>query len=442
LRSVVTTWGAILGLVATLVLGSTFVFGGEDVPDVGLLSPVYARPAERVAVRTLSQGETVGEILLTAMDANDQYALLLALREQASPRRMRPGTEISFHWLPEKGGVDEALRAVDITLNRDETVRLRRGASGWASDKILTPVHSDTVFASGEINGSLWNSMESDDELQSLDAADRARLITHLAEIYRWQVDFILEIRNGDYWRIVYEREARPDGTTRAGRILSAELVNRRRSFTAIYFDPDGEGRGTYYDLDGESVKAMFLRSPIAISYRLSSRFSNSRFHPILKRWRAHRGVDFGGVAEGTPIQATGIGTIQKREWSNSYGNWIEIRHANGYTTRYAHMSRFRGGLGVGSAVSQGQTIGYVGQTGLARGAHVHYEMRQRGEPLDPLSLDQGGDPVPTDQRASWEVQRSDRFSLLESRVPRPWEVELILEVHSDNAQSEQEGSD
>lgn len=441
MRSVVTTWGAILGLVATLVLGSILVFGGEDVPDVGLLSPVYAQPAERVAVRTLSPGETVGEILLTAMDANDQYSLLLALREQASPRRMRPGTEVAFHWLPEKGPEDELLRAVDITLNRDETVRLTRSPFGWKSDKILTPVHADTVFASGEINGSLWNSMEGDEELQSLDAADRARLIVDLSDIYKWQVDFVMDIRDGDYWRFAYEREARPDGTTRAGRILSAELVNRRRSFTAVYFDPDNEGRGTYYDLDGESVKAMFLRSPIDFGYRTSS-FSNSRFHPILKRWRAHRGVDFGGVSEGTPIQSTAIGTIQKREWSDSYGNWIEVRHANGYTTRYAHMSRFRSGLGVGSAVVQGQTIGYVGQTGLAQGAHVHYEMRQRGEPLDPLTLDQGGDPVPAEQQAAWAIQRADRFALLETRVPRPWEVELLLEVRSENAKSTQEGSD
>ena len=408
MRSVVTTWGTVLGLVATLVFGSIFAFGGEDIPDVGLLSPLYARPAERVVVRTLARGETVGEILLTAMDANDQYSLLLAFREQASPRRMRPGTEIAFHWLESGDREREALRRVDVTLNRDETVRLTRTPVGWDSEKILTP----------------------------------ARLIDELSEIYQWQVDFIMDIRNGDYWRVAYEREARPDGTTRAGRILSAELVNRRRSFTAIYFDPDHDGRGAYYDLDGESVKAMFLRSPIRFSFRISSRFSDSRFHPILKRWRAHRGVDFGGVAEGTPIQSTGIGTIQRREWSESYGNWIEIRHANGYSTRYAHMSRFQAGLGVGSAVTQGQTIGYVGQTGLARGAHVHYEMRQRGQALDPLTLDQGGDPVPTEERGEWEAQRGDRFALLETRVPRPWEVELILEVRSDDARSSQEGSD
>lgn len=442
MRSVVTTWGAVLGLVATLVFGSILAFGGEDIPDVGLLSPLYARPAERVVVRTLARGETVGEILLTAMDANDRYSLLLAFREQASPRRMRPGTEIAFHWLESGDSEGEAPRRVDVTLNRDETVRLTRTPAGWDSEKILTPVHADTIFASGEINGSLWNSMERDEELQVLDAADRARLIDELSNIYQWQVDFIMDIRNGDYWRVAYEREARPDGTTRSGRILSAELVNRRRSFTAIYFDPDHDGQGAYYDFDGKSVKAMFLRSPIRFSFRISSRFSNSRFHPILKRWRAHRGVDFGGVAEGTPIQSTGIGTIQRREWSESYGNWIEIRHANGYSTRYAHMSRFQVGLGVGSAVTQGQTIGYVGQTGLASGAHVHYEMRQRGQALDPLTLDQGGDPVPAEERGEWEAQRGDRFALLETRVPRPWEVELILEVRSDNARSSQEGSD
>jgi len=355
---------------------------------------------------------------------------------------MLPGTEISFRWLVKDDSEGETLRAVDIALNRDETVRLMRGPIGWESEKIVTPVHADTVFASGEIDGSLWTSMINDEELAGLDAADRAELVMELDAIYKWRLDFFTDIRNGDYWRFTYEREARPDGTTRAGRILSAELVNRRRSYTAIYFDPDHAGQGAYYDLDGESVKAMFLRSPIAFGDRVSSRFTNSRFHPILKRWRAHRGVDFGGIVEGTPIQATGNGTILKREWSDSYGNWVEVRHGNGYTTRYAHMSRFRGGLGVGSAVVQGQTIGYVGQTGLAQGAHVHYEMRQRGEPLDPLTLDQGGDPVPAEQQSAWEAQRADRFALLETRVPRPWEVELILEVRSDDAESTQEGSD
>jgi len=440
-RSVVNQ-GVVAGFVAILALGFTLFLGGEDVPDVGLLSPVYARPAERVEVRTLTRDQTVGDILLAAMDANDQYSLLLALREQANPRRMRPGTEVAFRWIDDEVGEGDHLRAVDITLNKDETVRLRRESTGWASSKILTPVFADTVYASGTITGSLWNSMIDNDDLAELDPADRAELIMELSDIYRWQVDFIMDIREGDYWRFTYERDARPDGTTRAGRILSAELVNQRRSFTAIFFDPDGDGTGTYYDLDGESVKAMFLRSPVGLRYRLTSGFNPGRFHPVLKRWRAHRGVDFGGVGVGAPIEATANGTITRREWSDSYGNWVELRHANGYTTRYAHMSRFRSGLGVGSAVEQGQVIGYSGATGLVTGPHVHYELRQRGDALDPMKLDPAGDPVPSAQLDAWVLQRDERFTLLDERVPRPWDVELILEVRSDRAQSTQDGSD
>ncbi len=210
-----------------------------------------------------------------------------------------------------------------------------------------------------------------------------------------------------------------------------------------MYFDANGDGKGTYYDSEGRSVKAAFLKSPIAFRHRVSSRFSNSRFHPILKRWRAHRGVDFGGVAPGTPIRSTGNGTIVRREWSDSYGNWIEVRHANGWTTRYAHMRAFRSGLRVGSAVSQGEEIGYVGDTGLAQGAHLHYEMRQNGDPKDPLAVDlPAGDPVPSDDWSAWEAQSTDRVALLDDRVPRPWDVELTLQVRADDADSQSEGSD
>jgi murein DD-endopeptidase MepM/ murein hydrolase activator NlpD len=431
----------LLLLLAFIVgVGALRAVGKDDALDVGLLSPVFAKPAERVEVRELSSGQTVGGILLTAMDANEQHALLLALQEQASPRRMRPGTEVAFRWT---SGTEEVLRGVDISLNADQTVRLSRTPAGWESEMVLTPVRTDTVFASGTIDGSLWNSMVGADDLEGVDPGDRAELIVQLAEIYQWQIDFDRQIRDGDYWRFAYERDVRPDGTTKAGRILSAELVNRRRSFSAVYFDANGDGKGTYYDDEGRSVKAAFLKSPIAFRHRVSSRFSNSRFHPILKRWRAHRGVDFGGVAPGTPIRSTGNGTIVRREWSDSYGNWIEVRHANGWTTRYAHMRAFRSGLRVGSAVSQGEEIGYVGDTGLAQGAHLHYEMRQNGDPKDPLAVDlPAGDPVPSDDWSAWQAQSADRVALLDDRVPRPWDVELTLRVRAADADSQSEGSD
>ena len=220
----------------------------------------------------------------------------------------------------------------------------------------------------------------------------------------------------------------RPDGTMRTGHVLSAELVSRGRSLKALWFDPNGDGSGTYYDAEGNSVRRAFLKSPIELRYRISSGFSSSRLHPVLKTWRAHRGVDF-AANTGTPVRATGNGVVTRRSNDGTYGNVIYIQHVNGWTTRYAHMSRFAAGFRVGSRVSQEDVIGYVGMTGLANGPNLHYEMRLHGSPKDPLSVDlPAGDPVPTDQWDLWTSRSGERLALLD-RLPLPWDVDLAVKV-------------
>ncbi len=395
------------------------VFGrGEELPTVTLVEPIYAQLAERAEVRSLAQDQTLGALLSGVLDADAQAGLILALRERSSPRRMRPGTEVTFRWLR---GEPSVLRAVEIKVNADETVHLAPTSEGWTSDVVRTPVLTDTLWVAGEIRSSLWESVYGDDDLDGVQAGDRAELILELEKAYQWQVDFLRQIRAGDSYRFAYEREVRPDGSTRTGHVLSAELVNRGRSLPVLWFDPNGDGRGTYYDPEGRSVRRAFLKSPIALRYRISSRFAGSRFHPILKTWRAHRGVDFAARA-GTPVRATGDGTITRQERDPTYGNVIDIRHSNGWTTRYAHMSGFASGLRVGSRVIQEDVIGYVGMTGLATGPHLHYEMRSHGDPKDPLSVDlPPGDPVPEDQWDLWEVRSADRLALLD-RLPRVWD--------------------
>ena len=421
------------GLVGLMVSGGAFVISwGGDVPTVGLVEPVYAAAPEHVELRELARNQTLGDLLAGVLDANQQYSLILALRERANPRRMRAGTEVAFRWLK---GDPPQLRAVDIALNADETVRLAPTVVGWSSELITTPVLTDTVWASGEIASSLWNAVVANESLDRVDPKDRAKLILELDDVFKWQVDFVRQIQEGDFYRFSFEREVRPDGSMRMGHVLSAELVNRGRRYTALWFDPNGDGDGTYYDLDGNSVRRAFLRSPIALRHRISGRFTNSRFHPILQRWRAHRGVDY-AANSGTPIQATGNGVVVRRERESTYGNLIEIRHPNGWSTRYAHMSGFTRSFGVGSRVKQGDIIGYVGMTGLATGPHLHYEMRIHGAPEDPLSIDlPAGDPVPGDYWDVWEIQSRARLALLD-RLPLPWDVRLAVNVLGDDVAS------
>jgi hypothetical protein len=382
-------------------LGVTFLLVGHPAAppmDVGELPSVYAAPAERAEVHKIGSGQTLGQVLSPALEVSEQQAAVMAFQDLASPRRLRVGADVTFRHRTTDGWV----RGVDVALNPDSTVRLRRDDFGWHSSMILTPVWTDTAFVSGTIQGSLWAAMLDNPGLADIPQRDRGDLIVALDNVFQWQIDFSRQIQPGDYYRFAVERKVRPDGSTHSSVIIAAELVNKGRSFHGIWFDPEGDGRGSYYDREGKSLRALFLKKPLEFR-RISSVFSNGRFHPILRTWRAHRGVDY-AAATGTPVHATADGRITVRGVSGGYGNLVEIRHSNGFTTRYGHLSRFSSGLRVGSPVRQNEIIGYVGSTGLATGPHLHYEMLRGGQHVDPLStgLPSGGEPVPAHALERW----------------------------------------
>jgi murein DD-endopeptidase MepM/ murein hydrolase activator NlpD len=397
-------------LIATILVAAA---GCSDrTPEVGTLEAVLAGPAEHFEVHALGNGETLGEVLSANLDFQEQQALLMAFREQASPRRMRVGTEITLRYL-----TDGPLRGIDVALSRDETVRLTRTAGAWSSNLVETPVYTDTVMVAGEVVTSLWESVISNDALTDLQYEDRVVLVDQLDRVFQWQLDFSRQVQRGDYFRVVFQRQVRPDGSMREGRILAAEFVNVGKPFHAVWFDPNSDGKGSYFDLQGKSVRRSFLLKPLEFR-RISSGYSSGRFHPVLKRWRAHRGVDY-AADRGTPIMATSDGVVIQRGPNGGLGNAMEIRHPNGFVTRYGHMSRFRSGVTVGSRVSQGEVIGYVGSTGLATGPHLHYEMLRNGRHVDPLSVDlPAGDPVPSDDMARWTSELAPRLALLEQLPP------------------------
>ncbi len=379
-------------------------------PDVGMLDPVYAKPAEDVQVLSLQRGQTLGELLAGSIDSREQYDLLLAFQQQASPRRMRPGTEITLRRRENDGW----LRRVDVELSRDRTVRLMRDPTGWSSKTIQTPTFVDTLYAAGEIENSLWESVVGNPDLAGLPVGDRVGLIDDLDRVFQWQMDFSRQIRNGDTYRFVFEEQVRPDGSLRSGTLLAAEMVNAGTSYYAVYFDPNGDGEGSYYDLDGKSVRRAFLLKPLQYR-RISSRFSLGRYHPILHKIRAHKGIDY-AADRGTPVMATADGVVTFRGRDGGYGNLIEIRHPNGWRTRYGHLNGFARGLHVGTRVHQSEVIGYVGMTGLATGPHLHYEMIRGGRQIDPLSVDlPAGDPVPDQAEARWHEAMTARLALLRS---------------------------
>ena len=267
----------------------------------------------------------------------------------------------------------------------------RSSAGGYWSPQVLR--------AEGNLNGSLYRSFALVINDSLLNARERAYMAWEIADIFRWEADFTRDIRPGDRFRLVFERLISRDGEVRYGRLLAADIVIRGQTLSAYEFD-DLLGRTAFYDSEGHSLHRDFLRVPVEFK-RISSDFG-ARYHPILRRWRGHEGIDYAASA-GSPVMAIGDGQIVRAGNAGGYGNLVEIAHGNGLVTRYAHLRGFGPGVRPGVRVTQGQVIGFVGKTGLATGPHLHFEFRVLGVARDPNQITTGaGAAVPAPLLASF----------------------------------------
>ena len=236
-------------------------------------------------------------------------------------------------------------------------------------------------------------------------ATDAARLTDsvagQLADIFSTDIDFHKDLRRGDHFTVIYEMFYENGEPVRSGRVLAAEFVNGGQAYQAVWFQ-HGDGRGAYYTPEGKSIRKAFLRSPLEFS-RISSGFTEARFHPILQRWRAHKGTDY-AAPTGTGVKATADGVVESASYERGYGNVVVLRHQQRYTTLYGHLSGFASGIFRGAHVTQGQIIGFVGSTGLATGPHLHYEFRIDDVHQDPLRVVMPeAPPITTENRASFD---------------------------------------
>lgn len=284
-------------------------------------------------------------------------------------RLIKPGDEIQVR--QDDGNV---LR-LDRPISLGEILSIRRTTDGYIAETIEVELDAQPVRATGTINSSLF--------LAAAEAGISDRTIMNLAGIFAWDVDFMLDIRAGDQFTLVFEEIWKKGERVAEGEILAAEFVNQGERFRAIRFQ-DASGRVDYYTPDGRSVRKAFVRAPLSFS-RISSNFNPKRRHPKLNTIRAHRGVDY-AAPTGTPIKAAGDGKIIHRGRKGGYGNTVVLQHGGNITTLYAHMSKYGRGR-VGGRVRQGQIIGYVGSTGLATGPHLHYEYRRNGVHLNPRTV-------------------------------------------------------
>ncbi|MBE20124.1 MAG: peptidase M23 [Gammaproteobacteria bacterium] len=227
-------------------------------------------------------------------------------------------------------------------------------------------------------------------------------VIMDLVYIFGWDIDFVHDIRPGDTYSLIYE-EVLVNGEKKLnGDILIAEFINNNKKYTAIRYKLKN-GKSEYFSPEGRNVKKAFLRSPVKFSY-ISSKYNLKRRHPILHKIRAHTGVDY-AAAKGTPIRATGNGTIIYAGPKGGYGNLLEIKHTEDYSTRYAHLNRFQNSIKVGKKVKQSDIIGFVGKTGTATGYHLHYEFRVNGKHTNPLTVKlPNADPIEKSERNLFQI--------------------------------------
>ena len=317
---------------------------------------------------TVKSGDTLAKIFKRAgLSPKDTYAVSHAGEQAKTLVTLLPDDKLDLNV------IDNQFAGLRYALSPTDTLYIEPQED---SDELLSRIDSKPVevrhnFAQGEITSSFWNA--------GVAAGLTDNQIMHLAGIFGWDIDFAMEIRGGDTFNVVYEERYIDGEFVGYGDIVAAEFINQGEKFAAIQHED-----GNYYTPEGRSMRKSFLRAPINFKY-VSSNFSKARFHPVQKRWKAHRGTDY-VAAVGTPVMAAGDGKVIEASYNKYNGNYVFIQHGEKYTTKYLHFKKKA--VKKGDIVKQGQTIGYLGSTGLASGPHVHYEFLVDGVHRNPRTVD------------------------------------------------------
>jgi murein DD-endopeptidase MepM/ murein hydrolase activator NlpD len=372
-----------------------------------------AMPSWRLRFDTLGRGESLQSLFHRGglSDADADLAMRAAASASLNVRRIPAGMLVTLR----TRAADSIPSEISLQLSLDRVLHLSRSGNGWTGAEERVRWTTDTIIVAGRIESNLYDAMD-ESARRDLPAAARQQLAWSLADVYEYRVDMSRDLQVGDNFGVVAEREVSPTGAVRIGQLIAATFTLSGSVIKAVRFAHDSSN-GEFFDQSGKSMRAAFLRAPLEFR-RISSVFGG-REHPILGGWREHKGTDYAANA-GTPVRAIGSGVVIREGWGNGYGNVLEIRHPNGFVTRYGHLSRFAAGVRAGSRVTIGQTVAFVGSTGLATGPHLHFEVLVAGRQRDPrVALKSvGGAPVPAADRDEFEQARDRILSYLDSAAP------------------------
>lgn len=367
-------------------------------------SPVsQASNQYREITGNIKKGETLFDIFKRyKLDFTELLAIKDASAHVHTLRKLCPGNLYRII-IDDKNQVNSLV----YWINDDNMLNIDRTESGFSASKIPVEYEKKIHYLGGTIKDNLISSIGDD--------SNSLILALMLSDIFSWDIDFTSDLRNGDMFKIVVEG-LYLDGTFKKyGNILATEFVNNSRMYQAYRFEIDG--KIDYFDRDGKSLRRSFLKAPLSFR-RISSGFSKRRFHPVLKIYRPHLGVDY-AAATGTPVSTVGDGTVLSVGYKGQNGNQVIIRHPNGYKTYYGHLSKIKRGIRSGVKVKQGEIIGYVGSTGLATGPHLDYRVKKGARFVNPLTLNlPRGKPVPEALLPEFTSFQNDMDGRLASITP------------------------
>jgi murein DD-endopeptidase MepM/ murein hydrolase activator NlpD len=354
--------------------------GGSD--DGDPLDETVVGEAPRPAVSdTLSSGESLYTSLVSrGLGASYVVGVLDVLGEAVNLRSCKPGDSYTADVAD-----DGSIVSLSYRKGLTDLYTVVLDSTGYSVNREEIPITVVTRRVEGVLTTSLWECF--------LGAGEDPEIALKLADVFAWEIDFVTDPRVGDTFAIIFEELYCEGRKIEIGVVLGARYINDGDEHFAFGFPEEG-GKMEYYDYAGNSVQRVFLKSPLNYR-RISSYFSNRRFHPILKRYRPHHGVDY-AAPTGTPVVSIGDGRVTQAGWNGGMGKYVEIRHNNVYTSCYGHLSRYGNGIRKGARVSQGQVIGSVGSTGLSTGPHLDFRVKKFGSYVNPLRIEYPrGEPVP-----------------------------------------------
>jgi murein DD-endopeptidase MepM/ murein hydrolase activator NlpD len=390
----------------------TFVPRLPDNRAADVMFSQAAAPTWKLRFDTLGKGESLQRVLRRGGLSDTAAIRAIQAASTLDERRIPAGMPITIR----SETADSAPSEVIFHLAVDKIIRLKRAGDDWIGAQEKLPWTIDTIVVSGTIQSNVYAAID-ESASEFLPSKARIQLTGELSDVYSFKIDMTRELQKGDQFNLIAERATGPNGAVRieSGCIIAASFTLSRSMLRAFRFP--GKFGSEYFDENGKSMRTAFMRYPVDFR-RISSTFGN-RFHPILGYTRAHKGTDYAADA-GTPVKAIGDGTVLRATWDNGYGNLAEIRHPNGFVTRYGHMKAFAKGIHSGTRVQMGQVIGYVGMTGLATGPHLHFEVLIAGEQHDPQSAfkKQSGEPIPKAKVVAFQSVR-DSFAPKLDGIPR-----------------------